>query len=77
MVILEKVAEVAVVTKLRVILLMEGDFNYHNRLVFWDRMMKLARKNGLVLEEIHSKKGKTPGDAILQQMLVFDNARQL
>ena len=33
-VMLEKVAGVALVTKLRVILLMEADFNYHNRLIF-------------------------------------------
>ena len=40
-------------------------------------MMKLARKNGLVPEEIYSEKGKTPEDAILQQVLVYDIARQL
>ena len=63
-VMLEKIAGVAVVTKLGAILLMEADFNYHNRLIFEDRMMKLARENELVPEEIYSKKGKTPEDAI-------------
>ena len=38
--------------------MMEADFNFHNRLIFGDRMMKLARKNGLVPEEIYSEKGK-------------------
>ena len=42
---LEKIAGVTVVTKLRAILLMEADFNCHNRLIFGDRMTKLARKN--------------------------------
>ena len=42
-VMLEKFAGVALVTKLRAILLMEADFNCHSRLIFWDRMMKLAR----------------------------------
>ena len=45
---LEKIAGVALVTKLRAILLMEADFNFHNRLIFGDCMMKLARENGLV-----------------------------
>ena len=44
-VMLEKIAGVALVTKLRAILLMETDFNCHSRLIFWDRMMKLAREN--------------------------------
>ena len=43
-VMLEKIAGVALVTKLRAILLMEADFNFHNRLIFGDRMMKLARE---------------------------------
>ena len=71
-VMLEKIAGVALVTKLRAILLMEADFNFHNRLIFGDRMMKLSRENGLVPEEIYSKKGKTAEDAILQQVLLFD-----
>ena len=56
---------------------MEADFNCHNRIIFGDRMMKLAREHGLVPEEIYSEKGKTPEDAILQQVLVYDIARQL
>ena len=57
-VMLEKIAGVALVTKLRAILLMEADFNFHNRLIFGNRMMKLARENGLVPEEVYSEKGK-------------------
>ena len=75
--VLEKIAWIAVVTNLRTILLMEADFNCHNRLIFRDRMMKLAQENSLVPEEIYSKKGKMPEDSILQQVLVFDIARQL
>ena len=73
-VMLEKLAGVAVVTKLCMILLMKADFNCHNRIIFGDRMMKLACKNGLVPEEIYSEKRKTPEDAILQQVLVYDIA---
>ena len=56
---------------------MEADFNFHNRLVFGDHMMKLVRENGLVPEEIYSEKWKTAEDAILQQVLLFDIVRQL
>ena len=31
---LEKIAGVSMVTKMRVILLLEADFNYHNRFIF-------------------------------------------
>ena len=55
-VMLEKIAGVAIVTKLRAILLMEADFNYHNKLIFGKRMMDLARRHGIVPEEIFSEK---------------------
>ena len=75
-VMLEKIAGVALVTKLRAILLMEADFNYHNKLIFGKRMMDLARQHDLVPEEIYSEKGKTSEDAILHQVLAYDIARQ-
>ena len=76
-VMLEKKPGCKIIEKLRAILLMEADFNCHYRIIFGDRMMKLAREHGLVPEEIYSEKGKTPEDAILQQLLVYDIARQL
>ena len=75
-VMLEKVAGIALVTKLRAILLMEADFNYHNKLIFGQRMMDLARQHNMVPEEIYSEKGKTAEDAILHQVLMYDLARQ-
>ena len=74
---LEKIAGVAVVTKLHTIPLMEADFNCHNRLIFGDRIMKLAQENGLVPEKFYSEKGKTPEVATLQQVLVYNIALQL
>ena len=47
-VMLEKVAGIALVTKLRLILLLEADYNYHSRLIFGKRMMDLARQCGVV-----------------------------
>ncbi|KAL7459566.1 hypothetical protein ACHAWC_011573 [Mediolabrus comicus] len=74
-VMLEKIAGVALVTKLRGILLLEADYNQHSKLIFGKRMLDLARKNGLVPEEIYSEKGRTAEDAILQQVLMYDIAR--
>ena len=73
---LEKIAGVAVVTKLRAILLMGADFNFHNKLIFGKRMMDLARRHGMVPEEIYSKKGRTVEDAVLHQVMAYDIARQ-
>jgi len=75
-VMLEKIAGVALVTKLRAIILMEADFNFHNKLIFGKRMLDLARKHNLVPDEIYSEKGKTAEDAILHQVLAYDIARQ-
>ncbi len=56
---LEKIAGVALVNKLRAILLLEADFNFCNKLIFGKRMLDLARANGMVPEEIYSGKGRT------------------
>ena len=66
---LEKIAGVALVAKLWAILLMEADFNFHNKLIFGTRMLNLARKHGLVPDEIYSEKGQTAEDAVLHQVL--------
>ena len=73
---LETIAGVAVVTKLRAILLMEADFNFHNKLILGKRMMDLACRHGMVPEEIYSKKERTAEDAVLHQVLAYDIARQ-
>ena len=71
------IAVVALVTKLQAILLMKADFNFHNKLIFGQRMMNLAQENGMVPEEIYSKNFETTEDAILQQVLMYNIARQL
>ena len=75
-VILEKVAGIALITKMRAILLMEADFNFHNSLIFGKRMLDLARDMGMVPDELFQDKGRTSEDALLQQVLVHDLARQ-
>ena len=73
---LEKIAGVALITKLEAILLMEADFLFHNKLIFGKRMLNLVRKHNLVPDEIYSKKDKTAEDAILHQVLAYDISRQ-
>ena len=48
---LEKIAGVALVNKLRTILLMEADFNFHNKLIFGKHMLQKARLHNLIPDE--------------------------
>ena len=72
----KKAAKIALVTKVRAILLMEVDNYFHNNPIFGNRMMGLARTNKISPEDIYSKKGNTVTDAILQQVLTYDLAKQ-
>ncbi len=53
---LEKIVSCALITKLRLILLMKGDFNAANKIVFGKKMIDNARKHNIVPEDIYSKK---------------------
>ena len=55
-VMLEKTLRVTLVTNLCAILLMEGDFNATNKIVYGSRMIQTARGHHLIPEEIFSKK---------------------
>ena len=59
-VMLEKTLGVTLVTKLSTILLIEGDFNATNKIVYGSRMIKTARRHHLIPEEIFSKKNEWP-----------------
>ena len=56
---LEKIAGIALVNKLRAILLMEADFNFHNKLIFGKRMLQVARAEGLIPDEQYSEQQST------------------
>ncbi len=73
---MKKVAGVAHVIKLRVILFIEADTNQHDKQIFRHHVLVLARAHDMVPEEIMSTKGKTAEDAILLQVLVYDVAHQ-
>jgi hypothetical protein len=68
-VMLEKTLGVTLVTKLRAILLMEGDFNA-------TQMMNYARKHHLVPEEIFNEKNRIADDGTLCKTLFYDISHQ-
>ena len=53
---LEQIAGIALVNKLRVILLMEADFSMHNTILFCALMLNAARDSGIILSEKCSNK---------------------
>lgn len=73
---MEKIEGVALVTKLQAILLMRADFNFHNKLVFGNRMLDLVGKHGMIPEEVYSKNEQTAEDPVLYQVLAYDITRQ-
>jgi hypothetical protein len=75
-VMLEKVLGCTLVTKLRAILLMEADFNATNKIILGRRMMKTARQQELMPEEIFSEKNREADDGTLAKILFYDVTRQ-
>jgi hypothetical protein len=76
LVMLEKTLGVTLVTKLRAILLMEGDFNAANKMIYSVRMMKNVRDHNLMPEEIFSKCNRMADDGTLCKTLFYDIIRQ-
>ncbi len=62
LVMLEIMVGVCLVSKLHAILLMEADFNTMSKEVYGVRMLDIAWKYKLILEEIFSKKNHTAND---------------
>ena len=73
---LEKTAGLAVVNKLRAILLMEPDFNVHNKIIFGRKILDLPRAGGMIPDKHFLDKGKTAGDEKFPNILVCDLSRQ-
>ena len=73
---LKKIAGLALVNKLRAILLMEADFNFHNKLVFSSRILIAVRTNGLIPLEQYSKQQSTADDGSFDKVLQGDISRQ-
>jgi len=73
---LEEIAGLFLVNKLRAILQMEADFNFHNNLIFGSRMLDNARANGLIPAEQYSEKQNTADDGSFDKVLQGDISRQ-
>ena len=75
-VMLEKMMECNLLTKLRATLLMEADFNHSNKEIFGFRMLENERKYGFIPKEVYSERGKTADDGTLAKVLFQDVVRQ-
>ena len=69
MVMMDKIAGIALVNKLRAILLMEADFNFHNKLIFGKRMVDAARAEGLIPAEQYATQQSTAEDGSFDKIL--------
>lgn len=73
---LEKKPGVALIEKLRAIVLLEADYNKAIKEMFGMRMLNSAREHGLMPEEIFSERGRTSDDGALAKVFVYDISRQ-
>ena len=74
---LEKIAGVTLVNKLRAICLFEADFNYWTKLIFAKRMMSRAKAEGATPDEVFAKKGSHCDDATMTKNMFCDFSRIL
>jgi hypothetical protein len=71
-VLLEKIANICLVEKLRAIQLYEVDFNFNNQFVFGCNAMNKLDSSGYVPEELFSHKGSTAEDTEFDKTLMTD-----
>ncbi len=76
-VLLEKIARVALVTKLPAILVMEGDFNYMNKWVFGQEAIYKLYALGYTPGDQYSQKESTAEEARMDNRLTMDISQQL
>jgi hypothetical protein len=75
-VMLKKTLGVTLVTKLWAILLMEGNFNATNKIVYGTRMLENACIHQLMPDKIFSKRNRMADDETLCKMLFYNITRQ-
>jgi hypothetical protein len=71
-VMLEKIFGCSLITKLRLILLMEADFNSTNKVIYGNCMLANVRKYKLMPEEVYSKQNRLADDSTLSKVLFYD-----
>ena len=74
---LENIAGVALVNKLQVILLVEGDCNYFNKYAFGYEALNAIYELGYVPDKHYSQKKSTAGNAKMDGKSTMDISRQL
>ncbi len=75
-VLLEKIAGICLVEKLRAIQLYKADFNCYNKFVFGKTVMESLKSIGYAPKELFSQKGSTSKDAKFDKTLMSDLSRQ-
>jgi len=73
---LEKIAGVCLVEKLRAIQSYKADFNCYNQFIFGGQAMQALTNSGYIPEELFSQKGNTVEDAKFDKTLMADLSRQ-
>jgi len=74
-VLLEKIAGVTFVNKLRATCLFEADFNYWTKLIFACRKMKKAREEGGLPDNIYFRAGGHYDDATMTKVMFCDHSK--
>jgi hypothetical protein len=73
---MEKIAGVCLVDKLRAIQLYQADFNCYNQFIFGRNAMQALTASGYVPEELFNQKGSTAEDAKFDKTLMADLSHQ-
>ena len=73
---LEKKPGVRLVNKLRGILLLEGDCNMFNKVIFGIRMIDRGTKANVIPQENHARRGSTAIEVAFLRLLTLDVSRQ-
>ena len=75
-VMIEKIAGVCLVTKLRSIQLYEADYNWFNKFIFNDGALRALEASGLLPEEHYSQRNSTAEDVCFDKTLTLDISQQ-
>jgi hypothetical protein len=77
LVMLEEIFGCSLITKLRSILLLEGDFNASNKLIFGIGMLEQVRKYKMMPDKVFCERNRLAKDGTLSKNLFYDIVRQL
>ena len=74
---LEKMFRCTLISKLRVILLMEANFNFANKMIYGIRMLNNTRFHVRMMEEIFSECNRMADDGTFPKTLFYEIVRVL